>query len=62
MSDLTFTIQKNAFFGIGITWNRRSMFDYGWITLMLPFVAFVLEWPPDYEASDAEYGTGDSDE
>ncbi len=62
MSDLTFTVQKNQFFGIGIHWNRRNMFDYGWITLMLPFVDFVVEWQPDHETFDAEYGTGDSDE
>lgn len=61
MSSLTFEIARNQFFGLGISWNRRSIFDYGWITLELPFFHLTVEWPPDEEAWEAEYGTTKGD-
>ena len=61
---MTFEIRKAQSFGIGIFWNRRSLFDYGWIGIELPFFTVVLEWPPDDAAWEAEYGPleGSSDE
>ena len=53
---MTLELGTNNFIGIGITWNRRSMFDYGWISLYLPFISLTLEWPPDEEAFTEHYG------
>ena len=56
MNNLTFEIAFNQFVGIGVSWNRRGIFDYGWITLELPFFRLTLEWSPDDEAWEARYG------
>ena len=53
---MTFGVQRTAFVGLGIGWNRRSMFDYGWVTLMLPLFEVVIEWQPDNEAWEEKYG------
>jgi hypothetical protein len=62
MSDLTWEIARNNFIGIGISWNRRSMFEYGWITLELPLFHITVEWQPDREAFDERYGLRENKE
>ena len=54
---MTFEISKAQSFGIGIFWNRRGIFDYGWFGIELPFFTLVWEWEPDWEAFDAKYDT-----
>ena len=53
---MTLELATCHFIGIGINWNRRSIFDYGWISLQLPFLSLTLEWPPDEEAFEKRYG------
>jgi hypothetical protein len=62
MRDLTFEFRKAQSFGIGVFWNRRSMHDYGWFGIELPFCTLVWEWQPDWEAFDAAYGTGNGEQ
>ena len=53
---MTFEAQRTQYIGVGVSWNRRSVFDYGWVSLDLPFVCLVLEWSPDNDAFYAKYG------
>lgn len=40
------TAQWHKFVGFGVTWNRRSKWEYGWVAFALPFVEIVCEWDP----------------
>jgi hypothetical protein len=53
---MTVAVQRQQFFGIGVNWNRRSIFEYGWVALDLPFFTIIFEWSPDHEAFDRKYG------
>jgi len=53
---MTIGIQRTAFVGLGVGWNRRSAFDYGWVTLMMPFCELIVEWSPDNEEWERRYG------
>ena len=53
---LTFEVARTHSIGIGVNWNRRGIFDYGWISVQLPFVQFTVEWQPDDEAFNEMMG------
>lgn len=53
---MTFGVARSRFIGFGISWYRRSIFDYGHIMLSIPFLDIVLEWPPDREGWERLYG------